>query len=141
MKFETLRGGQMIDTIYDNEIIIAIIIRSGYSSDGIEFFTPGGFSQQLGYMKRKEGYKIKKHYHNAIQRNVSLTQEVLFIKSGQLKVDLFDNETNYLQSEILEAGDLILLASGGHGFEFLKESEVIEVKQGPYSGDADKTHF
>ena len=56
-------------------------------------------------------------------------------------MDFYDNERNYLDSKILEAGDVILLASGGHGFEALEEIEMIEVKQGPYAGDKDKTHF
>jgi hypothetical protein len=34
-----------------------------------------------------------------------------------------------------------LLASGGHGFKVLEPLEMIEVKQGPYSGDHDKTRF
>jgi hypothetical protein len=42
---------------------------------------------------------------------------------------------------VLEGGDVILLASGGHGFEVLEEIEMIEVKQGPYAGDQDKTRF
>ena len=46
-----------------------------------------------------------------------------------------------MESRILEAGDVILLATGGHGFEVLEEIEMIEVKQGPYTGDQDKTHF
>jgi len=36
---------------------------------------------------------------------------------------------------------VILLAFGGHGFEMLAPTEMIEVKQGPYAGDADKTRF
>jgi hypothetical protein len=36
---------------------------------------------------------------------------------------------------------VIVLVSGGHGFEMLEETEMIEVKQGPYTGDADKIRF
>jgi hypothetical protein len=42
---------------------------------------------------------------------------------------------------VLESGDVILLSNGGHGFEVLEEVEMIEVKQGPYCGDEDKTRF
>ena len=69
------------------------------------------------------------------------TQEVLFIKKGKLKVDFYNEHQNYLESRILEAGDVILLASGGHGFEVLEEIEMIEVKQGPFTGENDKTRF
>lgn len=42
---------------------------------------------------------------------------------------------------MLHAGDVILLASGGHGFEIIEAAEIIEVKQGPYLGDEDKVRF
>ena len=53
----------------------------------------------------------------------------------------YDNSKNYLESKILLKGDVVLLAYGGHGFYMIEPSEIIEVKQGPYSGDKDKTRF
>ena len=38
-------------------------------------------------------------------------------------------------------GDVILLASGGHGFQMIEQSEIIEVKQGPYVESLDKNKF
>jgi hypothetical protein len=34
-----------------------------------------------------------------------------------------------------------LLAAGGHGFEMLEDTEMFEIKQGPYAGENDKTRF
>jgi len=65
----------------------------------------------------------------------------LFIKAGKVRLDFYDDEKNYLKSIILEEGDVILLANGGHGFEMLEETEIIEVKQGPYAGEMDKVRF
>ena len=87
------------------------------------------------------GKEIPPHVHNPAPREVQFTQEVLFIKRGKLRVDFYDDDHTYLESRILEAGDTILLATGGHGFEVLEETEMIEVKQGPYAGDQDKTRF
>lgn len=92
-------------------------------------------------MHHQTGKVIEAHIHNLVHRNVVLTQEVLFIKRGKLRVDFYDDYEDYLESIILEAGDAILLVSGGHGFTILDEVEMIEVKQGPYSGDADKKRF
>jgi len=132
----------MIKKIYDKDILIALIITSYYPmKEGIEFLTPDNFSQQLGIMNRPVGYKIPPHVHNPVVREVVWTQEVLFIKSGKVRVDFYDNNKNYLESRILEKGDVILLAGGGHGFEMLEESEMIEVKQGPYCAEKDKTRF
>ena len=119
-------------------MIISIILRRSFSKEGIEFFTPKNFSQQLAYMKHSKGHQIKPHIHKSVQRNVMLTQEVLFVRKGKIKVDFYDDEKKYLESRILESGDVILLATGGHGFQMIEESEIIEVKQGPYLGEEDK---
>ena len=131
----------MIEEIYQDKNKLAIIIRGSFNKDGIEFFTPNDYSQQLGYMKRESGYVIPPHVHNPVTREVHFTKEVLFLKSGKLRVDFYDEQQNYLESRILHQGDVILLAYGGHGFEMLETSEIIEVKQGPYAGEADKTRF
>ena len=131
----------MIEQILHGDICLALILRSEFSAEGIHFFTPGEFSQQLGYMNRESGYLIPPHVHNPVPRGVSYTKEVLYIKSGKVRVDFYTENQSYLESKVLNRGDFILLAFGGHGFEMLERSEIIEVKQGPYAGDADKTRF
>ena len=131
----------MIERIVHLDVELAVIIRSGFHKDGIEFFTPGTYSQQIGYMNRPVGYVIPPHVHNPVVREVRYTNEVLFIKSGAVRVDFYSQEKEYLQSTVLKTGDVILLAYGGHGFEMLEGTEMIEVKQGPYAGDHDKTRF
>ena len=130
-----------MEQIINNKSIIALILRTDYRRNGIEFFTPENFSQQLAYMNRPAGYKVPPHVHNKVHREIFYTQEVLFIRKGKVKVDFYDENQNYLESRILYTGDVILLASGGHGFEMLEPTEMIEVKQGPYSGDMDKMRF
>jgi len=132
---------EAIEQILHENSLLAIIIHSDYHKNGIEFFTPNDFSQQIAYMNRPAGYKIMPHIHNKLQREVFYTQEVLFIKRGMVKVDFYDECQNHVDTRILKAGDVILLASGGHGFEMIEQTEIIEVKQGPYAGDNDKTRF
>ena len=124
-----------------NGLTYAIIISNEFKKEGIEFFTPDDFSQQLAYMKRPKNYVIAPHVHNAVKREVLFTKEVLFIKSGKVRVDFYDDGKNYLESTVVNKGDVVLLAFGGHGFEMLEESEIIEVKQGPYVGEMDKVRF
>lgn len=131
----------MLEQITLNDKILGIIIRANYNKEGIAFFTPDDFSQQLGYMNRPEGYVIAPHVHNVVERKVDLTQEVLIIKSGKVRVDFYDNNKQYIESRIVQKGDIILLAHGGHGFEMLEPSEIVEVKQGPYCGEMDKVRF
>lgn len=130
-----------IEEIKKKDKMLAMIIRNDYICDGVDFITSNEYSQQVAYMHHPTGKVIDAHIHNLVHRNVVLTQEVLFIKKGKLRVDFYDDYEDYLESRILNAGDVILLVSGGHGFQILEEVEMIEVKQGPYSGEADKKRF
>ena len=119
----------MVEKISHQDVSLAIIMRADYHAEGIEFFTPSDFSQQLGYMNRPQGYVIEPHVHNPVAREVHFTKEVVFIKSGKVRIDFYDDDQNYLESRILYKGDVVLLAYGGHGFEMLEPSEMIEVKR------------
>jgi len=131
----------VIERVIFDGVEFAIILRSSFHEPGIHFFTPGDFSQQLGYMRHPAGHVIEPHVHNPVQRAVHFTREALFLRRGRLRVDFYTNAGAYLESRELSAGDVILLADGGHGFEALDEIEMVEVKQGPYVGDADKKRF
>ena len=131
----------MIEQIICDNCILGIIIKASFNQEGITFFTPDDFSQQLGYMNRPAGYIIPPHVHNLLERKVVLTQEVLLIKKGKVRVDFYNSNQEYFESRILATGDVILLAHGGHGFEMLEPSEIIEVKQGPYCAEMDKIRF
>ena len=132
----------MLEKIVINNSLYAIIIRRNYESKkSIEFFTPSNFSQQLGYMKRPTGHEIKPHAHKKKIKKIEFTQEVLFIKSGKIRVDFYDKKKKYLLSKILNKGDIIMLSEGAHGFRVLEECEMYEVKQGPYDESSDKEKF
>jgi len=131
----------MIEKITDQNAELAIIVRSSFSQPGINFFTPNDYSQQLAYMNHPTGKEIQPHVHKKVQREVHYTQETLFIRKGKLQVDFYTDEQAFLESRILEAGDVILLIKGGHGFKVLEDLEMFEVKQGPYAGDEDKIKF
>ena len=121
--------------------VVAIIVRKDFEKQGIHFFTPNDYSQQLAYMSHPTGKDIQPHVHKKVQREVHYTQETLFIRKGKLQVDFYSDDQQYLESRVLEAGDVILLIKGGHGFKVLEDLEMFEVKQGPYAGDEDKIKF
>lgn len=122
--------------------IIAIIVKNCLNAEGVNFFSPPEFSQQLGLISRKKDYMIKPHIHKLVTRNVSVTQEVLHILSGRIEITLYDKNKAKIKSLELTANETILLASGGHAIRFIEDSKMLEVKQGPYSGvEGDKEHF
>lgn len=131
----------MIEKIHHEGRLLALIIPADFHETGIHFFTPSDLSQQVAYMNHPAGRVIDAHVHNPVTREVAYTQEVLFIRRGKIRVDFYTDDREYLNSRMLGPGDTILLATGGHGFEVIEEIEMIEVKQGPYAGDGDKTRF
>ncbi|MGE4169868.1 MAG: hypothetical protein AB7F28_04030 [Candidatus Margulisiibacteriota bacterium] len=131
----------MIETVSFDGQDYALILRTHYHAEGIQFFTPEHAAFQLGYMNRPKSHRITPHSHNPVRREIHETMEVLWIKSGKVRVDFYNEAQRYLQSRILEQGDVVLLTFGSHGFEMLEASEMIEVKQGPFVGVQDKTTF
>ncbi len=130
-----------VEVVQKKNRTLAMIVRDDHKCEGVDFLTPAEYSQQVAYMHHPAGKTIDAHVHNLVHRDVVMTQEVLFIKKGKLRVDFYDEYQDYLESRVLNAGDIILLISGGHGFKALEELEMVEVKQGPYAGDADKERF
>jgi len=130
-----------LEYIYHKGELYCLILRDTFQNNSVSFFTPDSLSQQLGYLPHNKGAIIKPHRHNINKREILYTQEVLFIKKGSIKVNLYDSNHVHIGSEILGAGDCILLCAGGQGFEMLEDRIMIEVKQGPYVGLDDKVRF
>jgi hypothetical protein len=131
----------MIKRIEKDGELLALIVPSDHAPDGIEFFTPNEFSQQLAYMRRPAGHRIPAHVHHEVPREVRFTREVLFIRRGRARIDLYTQHKQFVASHELATGDVILLAAGGHGMTMLEPTEIVEVKQGPYAGVEDKERF
>lgn len=131
----------MIQRITHNGQEMAIIIRKNFNEAGIHFLTDENYSQQLAYMSHPTGKTIDAHVHCFTEKVVVHTQETLIIRKGILRVDFYQEDHTYLESYLLRAGDIILLVSGGHGFAVIEDVEMVEVKQGPYSGPNDKVRF
>jgi hypothetical protein len=120
---------------------LALIVRSSYEASAIDFLTHDSFGQQVAYMNRPKGEVIQAHIHEPISRTLIGTQEVLYIRKGRIRVDFYESDRTYVSSMILGAGDLMLLNTGGHGFEVLEDIDMIEIKQGPFAEGRDKTRF
>ena len=130
-----------LEYMYHEGELYCIVLRDNYKNETISFFTPDSFSQQLGYLPHKKGNVIKPHKHKINKREILYTHEVLLLKKGKVKVNFYKNEKTYVDSEIINEGDIILLCGGGHGFELLEDTIMIEIKQGPYVGIEDKERF
>lgn len=127
--------------ITDNERLIALILRKDFTQPGVNFFTESSSSLQVGMLNHPKSTKIDAHTHQVHPRTIENTQEVLFLRRGRMRVDFYTDQQQYLESVIMVAGDVLVLVSGGHGFEALEDIDMIEVKTGPYMGNKDKIRF
>lgn len=118
--------------VINKKRLLAVIIKAKFKQDGLKFFVPEDYSQQLGYMKHQQGYVIAPHIHRTALRRIKFAQEVLFIRSGKIRIDFYDEKKHYVESRVVKQGDVVFMAFGGHGFEFMKNTDMIEVKQGPF---------
>ena len=132
----------MIEKIIHKKKLLALIVRGTYrKKKGITFFTPNESTQQFGYLKHKKKHIIKPHLHKKRITKILYTTEVILLFKGVLRVDFYNYAKNYLFSKILKQKDIIMLVHGGHGFKALRDVEMLEIKQGPYSLIKDKIKF
>lgn len=129
----------MIERIEHGGKLFAIILRGGFETEGVNFFTPEDNPLQLGVLKYGKGTEIRPHIHKTSIREISKIQEALHIEYGKIEANFYDTTGEEVGSGILNAGDTVLLLEGGHGFKMLENSKILEIKQGPYLGpDKDK---
>jgi Tfp pilus assembly protein PilP len=124
-----------VEKIIDNDLVLAMVIRNSFGEEGLHFVSSKGDFQQVGIWGYNKGWKSKPHIHLIKAREVLRTQEVIFVKEGRLKADIYTEKGHFLQSLELGKGDMIVLLNGGHSYEILENNtKVLEIKNGPYLG-------
>jgi mannose-6-phosphate isomerase-like protein (cupin superfamily) len=132
----------MVKRYVHNDKLLALVLRSDARANGVDFLTTEEMGMQSALMGHPMGKVIQAHEHKQIEKKVSLIGEVLIIREGKLRVDLYDDDRNYLESFILGAGDIVVLPGyGGHGFKVIEKLNMVEIKQGPYNGALDKVRY
>ena len=124
----------MIENIKWEGKVIALILRRDYDVDGVNFITSKDEPIQLGVLKHQCGTRIKPHVHRNQPRTITEVQEVLHIEYGRVEAEFYESNGKKVGNTILHSGDTIQFLCGGHGFNILEDSKIIEVKQGPYYG-------
>jgi len=120
--------------------IIAMVVRK-QNVESFNFITPETFPLQLGISNYKGGSKIRPHTHNRLKKEIDISQEMVYVEKGRARVHFYDNKGREIESEVLESGDIVFFASGGHGFDILAETKIVEVKQGPFCGTEKEKTF
>lgn len=122
--------------IKEGNLVLACHIPGSVAwKEGLNFFSRDEDFIQVGIWMYESGRELKAHIHNEVKREISWTQEVLFVRAGKLRANIFDTNEKKVAELLVTAGDVIILLRGGHGYDILEDgTQVLEVKNGPYSG-------
>ncbi len=125
----------MIQKVEKDNVLYSMIYKSAEAfQENPAFFTPETAFLQTGMLQYPKGSHISVHTHRPIDRTITSTEEVLYIAQGRLSVRIYDEDANLLYHDNLEAGSLLCLFKGAHGFDVIEDTTVVMVKQGPYHG-------
>ena len=123
--------------ISKNKVLYGLIVSSSIFKNNTKtnFITQSTSEFQLGIITKNKYELVKAHKHTPKKRQIIYTTEVLFIEKGSLKITFFDNENIKISSHICNKNNLIIIFKGGHKIEFLKKTNIFEIKQGPFQED------
>jgi quercetin dioxygenase-like cupin family protein len=130
-----------VQTVASEGRTFAVVVRGGEEPAATEFVTPDAASLQVGFVVYSRGGSIAPHSHRPLERKIVGTGEVLVVRKGRCEVDVFDDDRRLIATEELRVGDIVVFFGGGHGFRMVEDTVLLEVKQGPYTGLAEKERF
>lgn len=130
----------MVEKITVGDELLAVVVRNDYSTEGLSFFTPNEFPFQFGMHVRAKGDDVKAHKHVPFEvlRNLA-AQEFFYVKKGKISVGIYHNDKEY-KRVVLGAGDMIVV-NCAHDVKFLEDTQMIELKQGPYRGKEEEKRY
>lgn len=124
-----------VEKIKDKGQVLAILIRKTDWEKGLNFASSDEDCLQVGMWWYDKRQRLAPHVHRMEPRTVLRTQEVICVKEGRLRADIYTEKRELLRSVELAEKDILILLGGGHGFEILNDgTKVLEVKNGPYVG-------
>jgi len=128
-----------IEKVIHEDNVLAAFIRSEDWSPGLNFLCQDDDPIQVGLWDYQSGKILGPHSHVKNERKITITQEILFIKKGRVRASIYNENDELVKDVDLSSGDLIILFSGGHGYTILEDNtQVLEVKNGPYTGLNDR---
>ena len=134
---------EIVEIKEGNLVLARHIPASAAWKDGLNFFSQDEDFIQVGVWGYGAGKELKAHIHNEVKREVLWTQEVLFVRFGKLRANIFDTSKTKVAELEVNVGDVIILLRGGHGYDILEDgTQVLEIKNGPYVGpELDRRRF
>jgi len=117
---------------HKNTLIAIRLKRLKYGANPL---TEPNESLQVLAHKRQAGKKTPAHFHLPRRRVTQTLQECLVVIKGKIKIDLYGTHKKKFKSIYLTSGDVVIFMGGGHAVHILEDTEIIEVKNGPFVED------
>jgi quercetin dioxygenase-like cupin family protein len=132
----------MVRQIKSGDEVLAVCV-GGDWKEGLQFFSDDRDFIQVGTWRYPAGQRLKAHKHNRVERAITHTQEAVYVRKGALKAIVYDQAGRAVEEIVVREGDLLIMLRGGHGYEIIEDdTQVLEVKNGPYPGpEADRTRL
>jgi len=130
-----------METIAYEGQVLAYLIQAGAAPTSTAYVTPSDSPLQVGYVVYAAGQEIPRHVHLPVERHLVGTAEVLLVSQGQCEVDIYTDDRQLVATRALQTGDIMVSVGGGHGFRVQQDLVLLEIKQGPYPGGAEKERF
>ena len=90
---------------------------------------------QIVTLKHPQGTYLTAHYHRPKIRRSAKLQECMIVTKGKVKLDLYTLEGKPVKRVFLNASQAFIFLNCGVGVTFIDQSEIIEVKNGPFKVD------
>lgn len=126
----------MIESVAHEGRVLAYLVHGARPPDRTTFLTPPDCNVQVGYVVYAAGQEIPRHLHRPVERHLIGTAEVLVVQRGRCEVDIFTDQRDLVTTRELQVGDVLIAVGGGHGFRVHEDTVLLEIKQGPFVGDA-----
>ena len=125
-----------VTEIKENEIVLAKHVPAELAwAGGLNFFSADEEYVQVGTWGYDSGKELLAHSHNEVSREVLWTQEVLYIRKGKILAEVYNTSDEKVAEFEATEGDVVILLHGGHGYHILEDdTQVLEIKNGPYVG-------
>ncbi len=106
---------------------------------GVNAYTDAEDPLQVLAINYPTGHKIPLHSHNIFSRTTYQSQEAIIVLKGLVNCIIYNSNRHHIKTIVLAQHDIIVLLGGGHSFEMLQDSVLLEFKNGPHQSVHDKT--
>lgn len=130
-----------LEIVSEDGVELCYIVRAAYEPNETTFVTRPEYKQQVGFIRYGAGSEIPRHLHVPLERQIVGTSEVVLVRRGSCRLDIYSEDRELVATRELARGDLVLMVAGGHGFAVHEDTVLLEVKQGPYIGLEEKERF